>query len=559
MKDGDRVPRQLIIFCDGTNNTLTGGTSDTNVLRLFEALHRSSDQQRVLYYDPGVGSRDLQLEAGIWQGMRRWLDRLAGMASGQGIFENITQAYVFLMHEYREGDSIWLFGFSRGAFTARSIAGMINLFGLVRPEHEVMLPTLLRAYFSSADGNLKSKPSLLRRDDVARQIRASFVGPEGARVRVHFIGVWDTVESVGAPGLSLRITSSGTIQGKRVNHVRHALSLDEHRHPFLPRLYEEADFGEPKGTEATFREAQSLRQAWFRGVHSDVGGGYDAITAGLSDAALEWMVVMANECGLACPPSKLELPSLPVRRIAHDPLYSTPWWAVMGMTVRSTQSARLHSVVGTQEEASPPNSVWDTRRSALPLFGWGAFGALVLVLSGYMLLPMTGWSGFKDLLLTPSIWLEAMKAAVSLAATQVSAWFDPQGPFVVASQLGACPRRALAFDFLFIAAYAYVLARLCSRAFARRFAWRDLNDPVPALRILGFALPLMVGGDIVENVLGIAAFSCGNGVFGQLLFCVGVLGSLAKYVGLLGCVILIGVGWLMPNRLARGRALHRHV
>lgn len=547
----DRGPRQLLVFCDGTNNTLTGGTSDTNVLRLFEALAPLHDLPRVLYYDPGVGSRDLHLEAGIRQGVRRRLDRLAGMASGQGIFENISQAYGWLMREYREGDSIWLFGFSRGAFTARSIAGMINLFGLIRPEHEVMLPTLLRAYFSNANGETEVKGHQLRRDDVANQIRASFVGPAGAKARVHFVGVWDTVESVGAPGISLKITSSGTIKGKRVNHVRHALSLDEHRYPFLPRLYEEPDFGEPKGLEAASHEEQSLRQQWFCGVHSDVGGGYEVSTAGLSNAALEWMVAEANLCGLGCPPLASWQPSRMATRVAHDPIYSTPWWAVMGMTVRSTRAGRPPTVVGAHVMPPRTTSVWNKGRPVLPLLVWAAVAAAALTLSGYMLMPKTGWSGFRDLLLHPPAWLDAMKTAANLAIAQASAWFDPQGPFVVASEPGACPRRALAFDMLFLVAYAYVLARFCSRAFARRFAWRDLASPAPTLRFLGFALPTMVAGDLVENALGIAGFSCGNGVFGQAFFCLGAFGSVAKFAGLLGCVILIGVGWLTPSRLAR--------
>src|SRR5690606_5613852 len=244
-----RGGRKLIVCCDGTNNTLTGGVHDTNVLRLFTELRRLHDGA-VLYYDPGVGAPDELPPTGIRQYLRRKWDRVAGLASGPGVVENIGEAYSFLVREYRAGDEIWLFGFSRGAFTARSGSGMVHLFGIVRPEHLVLLPTMLRVYFSSRKRRKRRARrhtgERRTRDVVAEQIRTTFTSPEGREAHVHFVGVWDTVESVGMPGMSLQISSSATIRGKRICHVRHALSLDEHRWPFLPRLYDEDDFGSPE-------------------------------------------------------------------------------------------------------------------------------------------------------------------------------------------------------------------------------------------------------------------------------------------------------------------------
>ena len=558
MTDAPSVRRQLVVCCDGTNNTLTGGQHDTNVLRIFEALRAEKHDHQVLYYDPGVGSPDSLPPTDVVQWLRRKWDRLSGLASGQGIYENITQAYSFLLREYRKGDEIWLFGFSRGAFAARSVAGMINLFGLLRPEHRVMLPTLVRTYFSSTDGGSLPMKVLKRlglgagqrtRQQVAEQIRRCFTSPAGSEAEVYFVGVWDTVESVGPPGFSLQISSSGTIKKKQIRHVRHALSLDEHRWPFLPRLYTDDNFGQPT-------DRQSLRQVWFRGVHSDVGGGYAAREAGLSDRALEWMVAEANRCGLGC--------TVPAAgsgaRKAHDPLYSTPLWALVGMTVRATDHpsgtaeavAKYGPVGDVSLTEARPKSVWDTRRPAgsFLVAVVGAFASLLL--SGYMLREGSGWAAFVEFATTPGKWGEAALKASELALAQLSAWLDVHGPFDVASAPGACPRRALLFDLAFIACYSYVLTRLCSRAFARRAGWREVGQAKPRLRVLGAALPLLVAGDVAEDVLGILAFTAGPGsVLGSGLLCLGVLGGAAKVAGLLGCLLLLGVGALPQSANAQ--------
>ena len=151
------MTRQLIICCDGTNNTLTANDHDTNVLKTFELLARAENPRQVLYYDPGVGAPDALPSTGIDDWFRNKCDRLWGLASGRGVYENISQAYLFLMKHYQPGDQIYLFGFSRGAFTVRCLSGMVHLFGIIDHHHEAMLPTLLRVYFSA-----KEKTSLFR-------------------------------------------------------------------------------------------------------------------------------------------------------------------------------------------------------------------------------------------------------------------------------------------------------------------------------------------------------------------------------------------------------------
>src|SRR5262245_41344042 len=155
--------RQIVAFLDGTNNTLTGHRTDTNVLHLFEHLSARRDRDQVLYYDPGVGSPDLLPFTDLNEWLSRKWERLRGLASGRGIFENVGQAYMFIAQRYRPGDEIWIFGFSRGAFTARSVAGMIHLFGLIRPEHESLLPTLLRVYFAETE---QPPPAGLQSDSI---------------------------------------------------------------------------------------------------------------------------------------------------------------------------------------------------------------------------------------------------------------------------------------------------------------------------------------------------------------------------------------------------------
>ena len=224
------MARQLIICCDGTSNNLTGGARDTNVTRLCELFAPDANDQ-LLYYDPGVGNPDQLPGASLTDSISRFSARLHGLAFGKGVYENIARAYLFLMRHYQPGDQIFLLGFSRGAFTARSIGGLVTQFGLLRPVMENLVPTLLHVYFS--DRELGGSKYTAIRDQISRL----FASDQSRATPVWFVGVWDTVSSVGAPLLSRTITASPTIVGKRFNHVRHALALDEYRRSFEPRPY----------------------------------------------------------------------------------------------------------------------------------------------------------------------------------------------------------------------------------------------------------------------------------------------------------------------------------
>jgi uncharacterized protein (DUF2235 family) len=540
--------RQLVLFLDGTSNTLTGRQRDTNVLRLFEHLAENDDplQQQLLYYDPGVGSPDALPITGPadWLG-RKW-ERISGLAYGRGIFDNVMQAYAWLMRHWTPGCEVYLFGFSRGAFTARSVAGMVNLFGIVRPEHASLLPTLARVYFSSSEGPIRVGGVPLRqkaaqvtlglemeegttrtRAAIAEQIRQSFARGQRAQAGVHFIGVWDTVESVGLPGLSLHITSSPSIRGKRMRHVRHALALDEHRKPFEPRLYSENNFG-------TAADGQSLRQLWFRGVHGDIGGGYALEDSALPQLALAWMADQAWRCGLRCAP----LPGLPAKVLAHDPVRTVPWWSWTGMGVRDgfddgrVQPVEHHSVA----RLGAPASVWQQRRSLM---------AVVLALLGAAL----GWW-------LQSLWIVVAGAGAgaggdpawrptSFALQQLAMlWQVPLGTWRVHWQpfAGTPVARVMLADCLFAASYGYLLACAGSWAFTRMAGWRRGRSARPAWAWLGLALPVLVFADLGENLLTALVLKPGGEMpswHGVLLWLAGAAGAAKFAAGALVGVLLL--------------------
>jgi uncharacterized protein (DUF2235 family) len=591
--------RNLVICCDGTNNTLTGGLEDTNVLKLYGYLRKHANPDTTgLYYDPGVGAPDAAPPTGVLDLLKRRWSRIAGLASGQGVYENIGQGYGFLMREWHDGDRIFCFGFSRGAFTARAIVGMVNLFGVLRPEHEPMIPTLVRIYFSQPDpddqaqGRKNVRRHLARwmhkglarprkagadpvhgpeeasgvgRRLLAEQVRRNFARPAD----VYWVGVWDTVESVGLPPFGSRDNpSTATFCDKpRIRHVRHALALDEHRWPFLPRRYDA-----PSVVDTD--DGRTLRQLWFPGVHCDVGGSYAARDpgslaypegrTGLADAALVWMVnEVAHELGV--PPLSSLLPvyddfgmpchepfagALPLR---HDPLHDTPYWALAGMTVRQMQTERMltnkearerkagvlvdaRSAAASQEDGP---SVWDERRSP-----WWLLTAAVTAL---VALTLSGWN-----LGTAGSLLEGPAAASDFAQLQLMSILPEGGLHADHSRSplrGADVAWAMAWDFVLIAAVGYLIARAASRVFTWAAGPRSPGQGRPWwLLAMGWLPALAVGADAMEDLLTLGAFILDGialpSLAGLVLYGVGAC-SLAKLAGYVLCVLVFGSGRLL--------------
>lgn len=549
--------RQLIVLCDGTNNNLTGGRADTNVLKLLQRLPPDDARQQV-FYDPGVGNPG-QLPS--TDRISRWLERVAGLAFGRGAYENMAESYAFLMRHYRPGDEIYIFGFSRGAFTARAVAGMVNQFGLLRPGLENMLPTLLHVYFSSRKG----KDNKAQVAAVSSQIRHLFTDAQRSEVWVHFTGVWDTVASIGFPPFTRQITGSPTITGKRMRHVRQALALDEHRRPFEPRLYLEDDIFPANA------QGQTLRQRWFSGAHCDIGGGYAPAEAGLSDQALAWLLQEAADQGLhlaAAVPQ--EAAALAGRRLVHCETWATPWWAIGGLCVRDPRHAkdengRLQAVTPvafTPEitpEATPAarpaaapapvlhypqDTVWRRpRKAAAPLL---AACAMLLLWLAMGLCLLDGPVGTD-----PAAWAAAAwQANAGFARWQL---WPFEGCDLVLPGPEMAAKSALALDMAFIAAYGYLLAWLTSHGFAALADLRGVASPRrPLLNILGCGLMVLVLGDLSEDAVTLLILLFQNHWYGWLLWLAGAAmaaASLAKWLGLLLTLVLVAWGcWAQLRR-----------
>jgi uncharacterized protein (DUF2235 family) len=270
------MSKQLVVCCDGTWNTPDEHrgvvAAPTNVAKL--ALGVVDSPVQALFYEPGVGTRPD--------------DRVLGGAFGLGLSQNVRNGYRFLAERYQSGDKIFLFGFSRGAYTARSLAGLVHNCGILKKENADRVDEAFAFY---RDRTSHTRPSALG----SQLFRRMYSHPDDT---IHFIGVWDTVGALGIPDdipgwddFFKRMTNwqelwgfHDTQLGPHVTTACHALAIDEQRPPFKPTLWTSAKPG------------QTLEQVWFAGVHSEIGGG--SASASLSDIALLWMVKRARECGL---------------------------------------------------------------------------------------------------------------------------------------------------------------------------------------------------------------------------------------------------------------------
>ena len=270
--------KRIAIFCDGTWNTPDkmedGQRCQTNVVKMANALAPLSDDgtEQILYYDTGIGS-----EGNIFK-------RIYDGATGTGISKNILQAYRFLIKNYAPKDEIFLFGFSRGAFTVRSLAGLIRNSGILKPEY---MDKMVRAYKI-----YRSRKAAFQPKEVESTLfRKTFAAEELTTIK--FIGVWDTVGALGNPLvlngiLSRKNQFHDASLTRKIENAFHALAIDEKRKNFKATLWrQKADV-----------KNQVLEQVWFTGVHSDIGGGYPPVESGLSDISLHWMLEKAQSFNL---------------------------------------------------------------------------------------------------------------------------------------------------------------------------------------------------------------------------------------------------------------------
>jgi uncharacterized protein (DUF2235 family) len=268
--------KRLAVFCDGTWNQPDhldqGVPAPTNVFKLKRALVATDDQgnQQLAHYEAGVGTR-------------RW-ERIRGGGFGLGLSRNVQECYAFLVDHYEPGDELYFFGFSRGAFTARSTVGLVRNSGILRVENRDRIKDAYGLY-RKRDPN--SKPKGID----AERFRAAHSHPD---MDIQFVGVWDTVGALGIPidgfrppWLVKRWSFHDTDLSSHVRNAFHALAIDERRAAFEPTLW----------NQQAHSDGQQLEQVWFAGAHANVGGGYR--DPQLSEIALLWMVEKARACGLA--------------------------------------------------------------------------------------------------------------------------------------------------------------------------------------------------------------------------------------------------------------------
>ncbi len=284
------MPKKIVVCCDGTGNEV--GTRGSNVIKLYKMLARTAAQ--IAYYHPGVGT--MGARSALTQ-IGRWWTRVIGLAFGYGISENIADAYQFLMRTYEPGDEMYLFGFSRGAYAARSLCGMLHAVGLLTRGNEAQIPYAIRL--------LKLTPP-----DFA--VLADFKKTFSRECKPHFVGLWDTVSSVGWVYNAVHFPFTTAASNADFRLVRHAVSIDERRSFFRQNL-----FSKPHDPQ------QDIQEVWFAGVHSDVGGSYP-----------ERMVCEAELAGLEVDSDrKAEILGGITPYVAPDPLTKNqhesltgPWW-----------------------------------------------------------------------------------------------------------------------------------------------------------------------------------------------------------------------------------------
>lgn len=274
-------PRNIALCFDGTWNS-DDSASPTNAVKTSQALvpQTAAGTPQLRYYDRGVGTGRF--------------DRVRGGVVGLGLARNVELAYVWLSSHYRAGDRLFLFGYSRGAYTARSLAGLLGLCGVPDPER------CAAAGLGVADIALEGMAIYRRPRGAERSERAArhveTFAVSGLPCEVHFVGVWDTVGALGVPVTWLNWIGARRHRfhdvrlDRHIRHACHAVAIDEGRRPFAPTLW--ANRPAP---------GQHVEQLWFPGVHSDVGGGRPSTS--LSDRALLWMWARAHAAGLALDPA----------------------------------------------------------------------------------------------------------------------------------------------------------------------------------------------------------------------------------------------------------------
>jgi uncharacterized protein (DUF2235 family) len=272
--------KRLALFLDGTWNTVSDNTNVWRLRSLFESTGTDGVEQRP-FYSTGLGTK--------------FGEKIRGGMFGRGIDTAITSAYEWLVDNYEDGDEIFIFGFSRGAYTARSLSGFVSKCGLVRPGAPLGINQLYKRYRNTDAGTIRS---LFDKNPLEMTFEERWLLKHSRAVAIKFIGVFDTVGSLGVPfsfirrvfGSAYPFLNTGLRQNNE--YAFHAIAIDEHRAPFAPTLW--TNQGAPG---AKPRPLERTEQRWFVGAHANVGGG--CFSDLLAQIPIAWIESKARTLGLA--------------------------------------------------------------------------------------------------------------------------------------------------------------------------------------------------------------------------------------------------------------------
>jgi uncharacterized protein (DUF2235 family) len=310
------MSKNIIVCCDGTGQKFE--ENKANPLRFHYCLDNCGEQ--ISFYDPGVGTFDPDGS----DASGGWIDEVtsaisktvSGLGLGYGIVRNIEDAYRYLMRTYATGDRVFLIGFSRGAFTAQAVGGLLNKCGLLDQHNDNIVPYALRIYLQKGNDKIASE---------FKRTMARECVPE-------MLGVWDTVKSLGNNHEDDFFYES---EQPNSRHSYHALSIDERREDFVPSVW---------GDE----QDENHIEVWFPGAHSDVGGGY--AEDGLANGALQWMIARARQHNVAFREDRVAEFEPDPTDLLHDS--RSGFWNLRDAVVREVpQGARVHQSALDRREA----------------------------------------------------------------------------------------------------------------------------------------------------------------------------------------------------------------
>lgn len=337
--------KKIFVFLDGTGNEFITDSdpkkANSNVVKLYTTLMVAGNQ--VAYYHPGVGTMgDPNIR---WRIPRYW-SMIKGLAFGAGFKANVLDAYRYLMEVYNDGDQIYIFGFSRGSYTARALASLLHGYGLLCRGNEGHLLYAWRMMIDQLKDNRKQlkNPQGKRDRKNAHTIKRNDAYAEtfSRIVTIRFMGIWDTVSSVGWIYTPIRLLDGA--DNPIIQVGRHAVSIDERRAFYRDNLWgRPVDINAPEWPEVLRKQGiqQDIAQVWFPGAHSDVGGSYPQSEAAPANESLRWMIgelqqhgaqlcqdriemVLGKPTGTLSASSAFQLPDPPDNKL-HESL-DLGWW-----------------------------------------------------------------------------------------------------------------------------------------------------------------------------------------------------------------------------------------